>query len=196
MRKLKLEIQLSIDGFIAENNGNTDWLECNWSDVSNWDEGMINYFNKLMETVDCILLSRKMAEEGFIGYWQKLTENPAHSLFNLARTITNTHKIVFSKTICTGEWKNTAVANGDLVVEINKLKNQKGKDIIVYGGSTFVSSLIKNQLIDEFHLFINPTTLGNGMPIFRELESKQRLTLITSQSFGNGVSVLHYKFRP
>jgi dihydrofolate reductase len=60
-------------------------------------------------------------------------------------------------------WKNTELAKGDFVHAINQLKNQKVKDIIVYGGATFVSSLINVGLIDEFHLFVNPTALGNGM---------------------------------
>jgi len=81
---------------------------------------------------------------------------------------------------------NTVLAKGDLVEEITNLKRRNGKDIIAYGGATFVSALIKHGLVDEFHLFINPTAIGNGMSIFKELDSKQNLILVKSTSFGCG----------
>ncbi len=84
------------------------------------------------------------------------------------------------------------MAKGDLVDEIKKLKNQTGKDIMAYGGATFVSALIKNRLIDEYHLFINPTAIGNGMSIFKELNVNQNLTLVNSRSFDCGIVVLKY----
>jgi dihydrofolate reductase len=67
------------------------------------------------------------------------------------------------------------------VDEVTKLKSQTGDDIIAYGGTTFVSSLIKHDLIDEFHLFINPVAVGKGMPIFEELDNKESLVLETSR---------------
>jgi dihydrofolate reductase len=80
-----------------------------------------------------------------------------------------------------------------LVEEIAKLKKQGGKDIIAYGGATFVSALIKYGLVDEFHLFINPTVIGSGMSIFKELDSKQNLVLVKSTSFDCGIVVLNYE---
>ncbi|MEH2433133.1 MAG: dihydrofolate reductase family protein [Nostoc sp.] len=74
-----------------------------------------------------------------------------------------------------------------------KLKKQDGKDIIAYGGATFVSALIKQGLIDEFHLFINPIVIGDGMTIFKELDNKQYLTLVKSTSFDCGIVVLNYE---
>ena len=64
---------------------------------------------------------------------------------------------------------------------------------MAYGGATFVSDLIKHGLIDEYHLFISPTAIGNGMPIFKELSSKQNLALIKSRSFDCGIVVLNYE---
>jgi len=85
------------------------------------------------------------------------------------------------------------LAKGDLVDEITQLKKQKGSDIIAYGGATFVSALIQHRLIDEFHLFINPTAIGNGMTIFKELDRKQDLILVKSRSFECGIVVLNYE---
>jgi dihydrofolate reductase len=84
------------------------------------------------------------------------------------------------------------LAKGDLVEEINKLKKQTGKDIMAYGGATFVSALIKHGLIDEYHLFVSPTAIGIGMAIFKELDSKQNLALVKSRSFDCGIVVLNY----
>ncbi|MBA2762235.1 MAG: dihydrofolate reductase family protein [Segetibacter sp.] len=88
---------------------------------------------------------------------------------------------------------NTVLAKGDLVEEVTKLKSEEGKDIIAYGGATFVSALIKQGIIDEFHLLINPTAIGDGMPIFKELNSKQNLTLLKTRSFKCGIVVLNYE---
>ena len=85
------------------------------------------------------------------------------------------------------------MAKGDLVDEISGLKNQDGKDIIAYGGGTFVSALIKHGLIDELNLFINPVALGAGMPIFRDLDSKQKFVLETSRAFSCGIVLLRYR---
>jgi len=105
----------------------------------------------------------------------------------------STIKVVFTKTLKKSEWDNTVLAKGDLVEEIVKLKKQDGKDIIAYGGAIFVSALIKHGLIDEFHLFINPNAIGNGMSIFKELDNKQNLTLVKSTSFDCGIVVLNYE---
>jgi len=80
-----------------------------------------------------------------------------------------------------------------LVEEIINLKNKAGKDIIVYGGGSFVSALIKNKLIDELHLFVNPSAIGNGMPIFKELTSMQKFNVVDVKKFNCGIITLVYK---
>jgi dihydrofolate reductase len=180
MRKLKLQVQLSVDGYMAGLNGEMDWL------VWNWDEELKNYVNKITEPVDCIVLGRKLAE-GFIPYWasNKFQEGAAK--------INSLNKVVFTQTLSESEWDNTVLAKGDITEEINQLKAQEGSDIIVYGGASLVSALIKNSLIDEFHLFINPTILGGGLSIFKELGGLQNLKLIKSSPFECGIVVLHYE---
>ena len=186
MRKLKLQVQMSVDGYVAGPNGEMDWME--W----NWDDKLKQYVTDLTEPIDCIVLGRKLAQ-GFIPYWASVAANPNDPQFTAGKKFTGTYKVVFTKTLDKSEWNNTDIAKGELVDEINKLKNQDGKDIIAYGGATFVSSLIKAGLIDDFHLFINPTAIGNGMTIFKELEGKQNLTLVKSTSFDCGIVVLNYE---
>lgn len=121
-------------------------------------------------------------------------------MFPLAYKISSTHKIVFSTTVSKnisipGGWENTDLVNSNFGGEINKLKENSAKDIIVYGGSTFVSSLVKENLIDEFYLFINPVAIGKGLPIFHKLDKKQDLKLLSSKAFDCGINVLAYKLR-
>jgi dihydrofolate reductase len=188
MRKLKLQVQMTVDGYIAGLNGEMDFM------VWNWDDELKQYVKDITEPVDCIILGRKLAE-GFIPYWATVAANPDDPEFTAGKKFTDTPKVVFTKTLDKSAWDNTVLAKGDLVDEITKLKKQDGQDIITYGGGTFVSALIKQGLIDEFHLFINPTAIGNGMTIFKELDRKQDLTLVKSTSFDCGIIVLNYEPR-
>ena len=81
---------------------------------------------------------------------------------------------------------------GNLVNEVQKLKNENGKDIIVWGGSFFVSDLVKKNLIGEFHLFVNPVALGKGLSIFNEIDNWQHLKLCKSITCDGGIVIQHY----
>ena len=185
MRKLKMQMQLSLDGFVAGPNGEMDWM------VWNWDEALLNYVKVLTEPVDCIVLGRVLAQ-GFIPHWDALAAN-RETAQDFERKMSDTPKVVFTKTLESNEWSNTTLAKGNLIEEITALKNQSGQDIIAYGGANFVSDLIKHNLIDEYHLFINPTLLGHGMTIFKSLEDKLNLQLIESKGFECGIVVLCYE---
>ncbi len=185
MRKLKLQVQTTIDGYISGKNGEMDWMKFPWT------EDLIDYVRQITQPVDTILLGRKLAE-GFIPHWENVVKNPDDPEYEGGVKYTTTPKIVFSKTLENRIWDNTKIENGDLLTEITKLKSEKGGDLIVYGGGTFVSALIKNQLIDEFHLFINPAAIGDGMRIFNDLEAMQSLRLIKATSFECGIVVLNY----
>jgi dihydrofolate reductase len=186
MRKLKLQVQMTVDGYVAGPNDEMDFT------VRDWDDELKQYVTDLTDPVDCLILGRKLAE-GFIPYWASVAANPDHPEFTAGKKFTETQKVVFTKTLDKSEWDNTVLAKNDLIDEITKLKKQAGKDLIAYGGATFVSALIKQGLIDEFHLFINPTAIGNGLTIFKGLESQQKLTLVKSTSFDCGIVVLNYE---
>lgn len=189
MRKLKLLVQISIDGYIARTDGRTDWMIWNWGNDWEWDDKLQKDFTDITNSIDCILLSRQMAEEGFVAHWEKTAQDRNNSQYTFAKKISDTKKIVFTKTIHQSRWNNTYIAKKDFVGEINDLKKQEGNDIIVYGGATFASSLIKAGLIDEYYLFVNPTALGSGLSIFKE---QTNLTLIDAASYGCGITVLKY----
>ena len=186
MRKLKLQVQMSVDGFIAGPNGEMDWMT--WE----WDDRLKSYVEELTASVDTILLGRKMAG-GFVSHWANVITKPENPEFTFGKKMIDLPKVVFTKTLDKPEWPNTVFAKGSLVEEITKIKNQKGRDIIVYGGASFDSSLIKAGLIDEYHLFVNPAVVGNGMAIFKSFDKKDKLRLVKSMSFDCGIVLLHYE---
>ena len=186
MRKLKLQSQISLDGFHSGPNGELDWMT--W----NWDDKLKNYVSDLTDPVDTILLGRKMTD-GFVGYWENAIKDPNNPEYGFGMKMCETPKVVFTKTMTSSPWRNTTLATGDIKAEVNALKNQEGSDIMVYGGTEFVSNLIKEGLIDELNLFINPTSIGNGISIFTSLESKQSFSLKRSIGFDCGIVALQYE---
>lgn len=186
LRKLKLQVQMSIDGCIAGPNGEMDWM------VGLQDDKINKYVNELTESFDTILLGRRMAD-GFISYWSDVINKPDDPWYALAKKMIEIPKVVFTKTLNKSKWINTEIATGDLTDEIMKLKSREGKDMVVYGGASFDSSLIKLGLIDEFLLFINPVAIGNGMTIFKDLNEIQKFNMIKSLAFDSGEVLLHYE---
>jgi dihydrofolate reductase len=187
VKKLKLQVQITVDGYITGVNGEMDWMEFNW------DEKLVNYVKELTDSADSIVLGRKLAE-GFIPHWYGVSNDATNSEVDAGKTFTELHKIVFSKTLDATHpqkenWINTVICKDDLVTAITTLKAQAGKDILVYGGGSFVSTLIENNLIDELHLFVNPAALGTGMKIFTQ---STNLKLEEANSFSCGIVILKY----
>jgi len=179
LRKLRLQVQMSVDGCIARPNGEMDWM------VGLSDDEIIKYAYKITESVDTILLGRKMTDV-FISTWLDVMNKPDDPWYAFSKKMIDTPKVVFTKTLNKSTWINTDIATGNLIEEVSKIKSQNGGDIIVYGGASFDSSLIKEKLIDEFYLFINPVAIGNGMTIFKDLNEIQKYTLIESKVFECG----------
>jgi dihydrofolate reductase len=182
MRKLKLQMQVTVDGNVAGPEGQLDWM------TFDMDEGLIAFINRLTDSSDTILLGRKMTP-GFIKYWEHAASQKDSPEYDFAQKMVGLSKVVFSKTVQHVEGKNVRVENGDLVGAVNQLKSGPGKDIVVYGGATFVSSLIEHGLIDELNLFVNPVAIGSGMRIFK---GKKPLKLTASTAYPSGIVVNSY----
>ena len=179
---------MSLDGCIAGPNGEMDWM------VGLLDDEPLKYVSKITESVDTILLGRKMTDV-FISYWLNVMNKPDDRWNAFAKKMIEIPKVVFTKTLNKSEWINTDIATGNLIEEVNKVKSQNGRDIVVYGGASFDSSLIKEKLIDEFYLLVVPIVIGNGKTIFRDLKEIQKLTLIESKVFDCGLVLLDYEVK-
>ncbi len=194
MRKLKLQVQITVDGYVGGPSGDHDWR------IWNWDDKLKEFAYPLRDACDTILLGRKLAEV-FIPHFEDTvnnlqpqnTDKALDEKFEYANRMVTMPKIVFSKTMKTFDGKNVSVENGDLVTAIKNLKSKEGKDLIVYGGAGFVSSLIKEGLIDEFNFFVNPVMINKGLRIFDLLEQRQKLSLISATPYACGISVLVFK---
>ncbi|HVR82186.1 MAG TPA: dihydrofolate reductase family protein [Luteimonas sp.] len=131
----------------------------------------------------------------YIPHWENVATKPDDPFYEVAQRIVRARKVVFTKTLDKSEWGNTDLAKGNIVEEIGQLKSRNKKDIYVNGGSSFVSSLIKERLIDEFHFFVNPVALGKGVPIFGELGEFQELKLKKSIVYNSGLVLLNYELK-
>lgn len=184
---------MTLDGFICGPNNEMDWIERAWTDDIN------QYVTDILTPVDTIVLGRKLAE-GFIPYWASVAADTNNPEMMSGKKFTDTPKVVFTKTLNYTDtpvtaWQNTDLAKGDIVEEINKLKNQKGKDVYACGGVTFVSALVEHELIDDYYLFINPTAIGQGRGIFGRLKGYQNLSLVEAKAFDCGIVVMHYQLK-
>lgn len=186
MRKLKLQMQTTVDGFVGRPSGELDWMSFEA------DDELSRFINALTDSCDTILMGRKMTD-GFVKYWTSVAENPESPEYDFARKMVDYPKIVFTKTLDESPWANTTLAKGDIAEEVARLKNQPGKDIIVYGGANFVRSLIRENLIDEYNFFVNPVAIGNGLTVFDDLNNqKMNLKIVEAKIFKREV-VLRYQ---
>ena len=192
MRKLILQMQVSIDGFVCGTQGEMNWLDMNWSDDIN------AFVTNLTAGIDTIVMGHNLAK-GFIPHWQSVAD-AADANDPFAKVMDETPKLVFSrnaealaKELPNLGWRNTHIATGNLQEEIEALKNTSGKNIMVYGGSEFVGEMAKANLIDEYNLFINPAAIGQGMGIFNRLQTTLPLQCESTQRFDNGIVVIKYR---
>ena len=181
MRTFKLQVQTTVDGYMGGPNGEMDWTTFPWTD------DIKAYIDALTEPVDTIVLGRKLAE-GFIPAWAAGPPGEDQASIDW---MNNTPKVVISNSLSESPWDNATVAGGDLAETVNRLKAEPGGDMIAYGGSTLVSDLVANGLLDELHLFVNPTAIGTGMPVFGNRDAYRRLRLVTARPFECGITALH-----
>jgi dihydrofolate reductase len=188
MRKLRLQMSMTLDGFVAGPNKELDWMN---SDLAMEDGKLLRFLNFIIDSSDIILMGRKMTDE-FVNYWTEVAKNPKSRDYAFAKKMVDTPKVVFTRTLDESRWPNTVLAKGDLVEEVNKLKNRSGKELLVYGGAGFVSSLIKNDLIDEYHFLVNPVAIGKGLTIFSDLGRYFNLKQIDATPYECGITVHNY----
>jgi dihydrofolate reductase len=163
------------------------------ADASNfkWDAEVQGFCSENLSNVDTIVLGRNTAED-FIPFWEKVSKDPGHDDYKFGKLLTDIPKVVFSRKLESGKWANASVVAGNIEAEIRKLKNTPGREIIVYGGISFVSSLMKHQLIDQLYLLVNPVVFGKGETIYTSVKDNLQLRLETSKPFSCGSVLLSY----
>jgi len=193
MRKLILQIQTSLDMYVCDQIGSTEGFIWNWEPEWTWDDNLQREFIELKKSIDCILLSRKMATQGFIDHWHSIANQESNSESRFARLIDSAKKVIFSRNEGKSEWPNSDYVKGNLASTINQLKNQDGKNIIVYGGAEFANEVVKTGLLDELHLYVNPIVFGGGNNIFTGIPERTNLRLVDVTGYKCGVAVMKYK---
>ncbi|HEY0067782.1 MAG TPA: dihydrofolate reductase family protein [Flavisolibacter sp.] len=169
MRKIILQLAVSLDGFIEGPKGEYDWC------FTDQDYGLAEFFTR----IDSMFLGRKSYEllltmgDNAMPGMPKLTE------------------YVFSTTL--SEVRAGAIlVNGDTEAEVKKIKNAPGKDIWLFGGASLTTSLLNLGLVDEISLAVHPIILGGGKPLFSNINNRVPLTLIDSKTYSTGLVSLTY----
>ena len=154
MRKLKLQMQMSLDGFVSTGpNDEQKWVAWAWDEIK-------QYVFDLADLTDTEIIGRKLAVD-YIPYWLGIFTKPEDPMYEVAKRFVARKKIIFTKTLGKSEWENTDLAKGNLVEEVKQLKEQNGKDIIVVGGSSFVSDLVKAT--GQWKITRMETIIGNSL---------------------------------
>jgi len=189
MRRVILQIDLSIDGFAAGPHGETDWVTS--------DEEMNHDGLDLLKMSDTILLGR-VAYQDFSAYWPFADPNPATTLGQITQQLNQATKIVFSTTlnqVAWGRWNNAKLIKGNIAEEVDALKALPGKDMLLYAGAEIVSKFIQLNLVDEYLLRVHPVILGTGKPIFSSITGRVHLSPVKTKSYLNGATMLIYQPR-
>ncbi len=186
MRKLILQEWLSLDGFTADQNGKLDFFTS--SELNKYSDYDVL---KFMDNIDTLLLGR-VTYELFADFWPNTTNDTEV----IADKLNSTEKFIVSNSITKapwGKWPEAKIIKGDVANEIRNLKGRPGKNIVLWGSISLAQSLIKENLIDEYHLRICPTAIGAGKPLFPNVADYINLRLIECKKYDSGLILLHYE---
>jgi dihydrofolate reductase len=173
---------VTLDGYFEGPNKELDWFV--------WDDKMAKYSIDLLNTVDAILFGR-VTYQLMAGYWptpSAASEDPV-----ITEKMNSLPKIVFSKTLEKVGWSNTRLVKGDVEGELSQLKQQPGKDMVIFGSSDLAASLTQFGLIDEYRIIVNPVVLGSGKPFLKGINGKLNLKLVKTKAFSSGNVILFYQ---
>jgi dihydrofolate reductase len=179
MRKLVLSMFVSLDGYI-EGPGKTMAVPPDTPDLRrHWIADNLSRAG--------ILLYGRVSYQGMADFWMS-PEAPKGEAKKLAAL----PKVVFSRTLENAAWQNTLVAR-DPATEIARLKEEEGKDIVLFGGAGIARFFLAHRLVDEYRLLVTPWLLGGGTRLFAEEHSRYDLTLLDAIRLDNDAMLLHYR---
>lgn len=185
MRKIIVTTWITLDGYLAGPNGEMNWVMV--------DQEMGQYEDDLVSSADTLILGR-VTYQSFAGSWPHVPENPKASEGEkvYARKLNSMRKIVFSKSLEQAEWNNSQLMREVLPEELARMKQEPGKDMVIYGSASIVQTLTNFGLIDEYQLFVHPVVLGSGKSLFAGITKPEHLRLTQTKSFPSGVIGLYY----
>jgi len=188
MRKIISFMHISLDGFVAGQNGELDWAKV--------DEEIFDYVGKRINESDTALYGR-VTYQMMENYWPTAGDKPNASKHDVehSKWYSKVHKIVLSKTMKDADLTNTQIISDNLADEINEIKQSRNggsEDILLFGSPTATHSLIQLNLIDGYWLFVNPIILGRGIPLFADIKDEIKLKLLGNRQFTSGVTELNY----
>jgi dihydrofolate reductase len=181
MRKLIAAINVTLDGF------------CDHTAMIA-DEEIHQHYNELLSNAGTLIYGRTTYQL-MESYWPSVVKDPTGNkpMDEFAVLIDNISKIVFSRTLKDVSWKNTELKKEVVKEEVLELKQKEGKSILVGSPSLIVALTQLEDLIDEYQLGVQPTVLGSGLPLFKNIKDRINLKLLKTKTFGCGALTLYYE---
>lgn len=182
MRRVLFFMMISLDGYFEGDAHSIDW--------HNVDTEFNDFALSQLDEVDTLLFGR-LTYEMMAGYWptaQARAEDP-----EVAARMNDTPKIVFSNSLREAKWENTRLISKDFEAEMKRLKNEPGKDLIIFGSSDLAVTFLEYDVLDELRVMINPVVLGGGKTLFHGIRDRLGLKLLRTKTFQSGNVLLCYE---
>jgi dihydrofolate reductase len=183
MRKLNSFTFITLNGFYKGANEDIGWHKQFQGEEEN------KYSSDSMKS-DNVLLFGRTTYEMMASWWT--SEEAKKQMPELVEGINKADKIVFSKTLQHAGWENTKVISGDLIAEVNKLKQESQKDLTILGSGSVLAQLAEFGLVNEFKIMIDPIVIPSGTTLFNTIKEPLRLKFISGKSFKSGSVLVRY----
>ena len=180
MSKLSVFNFVTLNGFFKGPNDDVSWAH---------ESSEPAYAEEMLEHESMLLFGRKTYEQ-MVSYWP--TPQAAQQMPKVAAGMNKADKIVFSRTLPKVEWKNARLVKDNIVEETRKLK-QLDKNMTLLGSGSIVALFAQHGLIDEYQILVHPVALGDGTPMFKGMDRKLKLELVTTRAFKTGNVLLCYR---
>lgn len=183
MRKIIVSNLASLDGFVEGANRELDWHTV--------DEEFFAYARDLLASVDTLLFGR-VTYQMMESFWTTASDEDPF----ITEKMNSLPKLVFSRTLKSapwGKWNNARLITGDVGAEMTKIKQQPGRDMVIFGSAGLISSLAPLGLIDDYRVFVNPVILGRGNLLFKGIPERIKLKLLKTREFKSGMVMLSYR---
>jgi len=202
MRKIIVQSFITLDGVMQSPGGpyedQTGGFSYGGWAVNYFDESMMKFVGESNAKPFALLLGRRTYEI-FAAHWpyvnEKHGENPKENALDdpFADALNAARKYVVSEVPLALSWNNTTTITGNVVEEIQKLKDEDGPELQMHGSANLIQTLLKHDLVDEFRLMIFPITLGGGKKLFADGTQPLAFKLVRSAISSTGVIMAVYE---